>query len=153
MGGRCRLFSFNDKWFILYHLYIFLWWRFQGYGCSDWTKKSRLWTGPAVRAIIFKALGGGDKVQDADTFFKHFVEFLFDTKMPWFVRLIFHNLFGSLGEYNDNTASRWPGTKRFDFWSRKVVQFKSRVQNYRIRTKIGLSNNFKWFFSSCKCTS
>ena len=54
---------------------------------------------------MFKALGGGDKVQDADTFFKHFVEFLFDTKMPWFVRPIFHNLFGSLGEQVDaNTA-------------------------------------------------
>ena len=49
----------------------------------------------------FKPLGGGDKVQDADTFFKHFVEFLFDTKMPWFVRPIFHNLFGSLGENGD----------------------------------------------------
>ena len=59
----------------------------------------------------FKPLGGGDKVQDADTFFKHFVEFLFDTKMPWFVRPIFHNLFGSLGEYDDdNTAPGYSDT-------------------------------------------
>ena len=68
-------------------------------------------SGPAVRATMFKALGGGDKVQDADTFFKHFVEFLFDTKMPWFVRPIFHNLFGSLGEYDDdNTAPGYSDT-------------------------------------------
>jgi len=54
----------------------------------------------------FKPFGGGDKVQDADTFFKHFIEFLFDTKMPWFVRPIFHNLFGSLALANvhHNTA-------------------------------------------------
>ena len=55
----------------------------------------------------FKPLGGSDKVQNADTFFKHFVEFLFDTKMPWFVRPIFHNLFGSLDAHTTAGLSRF----------------------------------------------
>ena len=40
-------------------------------------------------------------------FFKKIVDFLFDTKMPWFVRTIFHNIFGYVDHNLVKCASKF----------------------------------------------